>query len=375
MGNPSSPDTSRAERIYDLHGLLEVRIAGDVHPEIVGRIDLQIGAFRVDAGKSSDPPRRLWIGPPTGEASARSASDVETLFHAGHGIPGERFAEPTTRLAVAVTDRGLAVRAGYANVPINVYLQVLLAPLGYSMVHAAAYQSASGTVTVLAGAGGIGKTSVLGYAVRERKLKYLGDDVVILGSSGECLAFPRAFVLKNYHRAEFAEAFRELSLPRWNLQGVTRRLLGNATFVDMAKRMLQKRGVYQKIADLLRLRPYLAMVPPDRLFGKGSMLERGRIGRIAHLDRTTGRRFEVRPIDTKGLVNRLYSIIHYEWKDFLTHLVTLGAMNVVDLPAYCEQVTAALRGAVEHSEALHVCVPEDAPPAALCEFLGRHGFF
>lgn len=181
--------------------------------------------------------------------------------------------------------------------------------------------------------------------------------------------------MKSYHRAEFAEHFRELGLPRWNVHEVTRFLPGNATLVAMAKRMLPKRGLYQKLADLLRLRPYLAIVPADRLFGKGSMLEGGRIGRIAHLDRTTGRRFDLRPIDVETLVNRLYSIIHYEWKDFLTHLVCLGAMNVVDLPTYCEQVIAALRGAAEHSETLQVSVPESAPPAALFEFLDNHGFF
>ena len=243
------------------------------------------------------------------------------------------------------------------------------------MVHAAAYQSSSGTVNVLAGAGGVGKTSVIGYAVRARGLKYLGDDLTILGRSGDCLAFPRAFVLKSYHRAGFAETFRELALPRWNVHGATRFLLSNATLVGMAKRMLHKRGLYQKLADGLRLRPYLAIVPVDRLFGKGSMLEGGRIGRIAHLDRTTGRRFDLRPIDAGTLVNRLYSIIHYEWKDFLTHLVCLGAMNVVDLPTYCEQVVAALRGAAEHSETLQVSVPASAPPAALFEFLDNHGFF
>lgn len=190
MGTPASADMSRADRIYDLHGLVEVTIARDVQPEIVRRIELQIGAFHAVSERSSPPPRRIWIGPYAVRTSERPGSDVEAIFHDGRGIPGKRFEEPGTRLAVASVDRGLVVHAGYSNVPINVYVQVLLAPQGYSMVHAAAYQSSSGTVNVLAGAGGVGKTSVIGYAVRARGLRYLGDELATSAGLGSASRFP-----------------------------------------------------------------------------------------------------------------------------------------------------------------------------------------
>lgn len=375
MKGTLSTNVVRTDRIYDLHGLVEVTIDHDVRAAIVRGIELQIGAFRVPVDRPFGQHRRIWIGPYAARTNERPASGAEAFFHEGRGVPGERFEDPEASLAVARVDRGLAVRADYANVPINLYVQLLLAPQGYSMVHGAAYQSSSGAVNVLAGAGGIGKTSVVGYAARQRGLRYLGDDLVIVGRSGECLAFPRAFVLKAYHREEYAAAFRELNLPRWNLYGIKRFLIDNAPFISVARRILRKTGLYDQIPDLLRAQPFLAAVSPENLFGDGSILLRGQIGRIAHLDRTAGDRFDLRAIDTATLVNRLYSIIHHEWKDSFTHLVSLGAMNVVDLPAYCEQVLGALRGAVAGSETLQVSVPARARPAALFEFLDKHGFF
>jgi hypothetical protein len=363
-------------RCYDVHGLVHVLIEAGVRPEIVREIEFQIGSFRVadgSIGSSSVP--RIILRPYAGRLSTNDADFPEAVFYVCSGIVGASLQDSGSKIAVEKQGNGYAVGADYANVLINLYLQLLIAPQGFSMVHAAAYRNLEGKVTVLAGAGGIGKTAVLGYAVRERGLQHLGDDLVIVSTEGRCLSFPRAFVLKSYHREGYADTFSRLRLPKWNLYSAKRFLVENAPFVGLAKSFLRRSGLYYKVADLLRPQPFLATVRPEDLFGENSVADSGEIGRIAYMDRMQTSRFELRPLDSEVLVNRLFSVIHYEWKDFLTHLISLGSLDVVNLPRYYEQVVIALRGAVEGRELVHVCIPAGATPEQLVRFLDDQGFF
>ena len=174
----------------------------------------------------------------------------------------------------------LRIFADYANVLINLYIQLLIAPQRFTMVHAAAYKVSGGEVNILAGAGGIGKTAVLGYAVRERGLQLLGDDIVVLDSNGQCLAFPRAFVLKSYHLEGYADTFRRLRLPRWNFYSAKRFLIDNARFMGVAKAVLRRTGFYYKVGDWLRPRSFLGTVSPEDLFGKARWPDRRKLGAL-----------------------------------------------------------------------------------------------
>ena len=105
------------------------------------------------------------------------------------------------------------------------------------------------------------------------------------------------------------------------------------------------------------------------------MARSGEIGRIAYLDRVYSSQFGITALNIETCVNRLFAVIHHEWKDFLVHLISLGALDVVDLPSYCEMVMAALRSSVAEKELVYVQVPVDASPAQLVRFLEENRFF
>jgi hypothetical protein len=364
------------ERRYNIHGLAEVVIAPGVRPEIVREIDFQIGSLRIQSQGNVTGGPCVHVRPYTEYKNNEvTGGATEAVFYHCNGAVGTCLTDEAARLCVHRGSNGFTIFADYSNFLINLYLQLLLVPQGYSMVHAAAYKDKVGKVTILAGAGGIGKTAVLGYAVREKGLQHLGDDVVILGSKGECLAFPRAFVLKSYHREGYAETFQRLNLPRWNLYSVKRFLIENAPFVGLTKGLLRKSGLYYKVADLIRPQPFLATISPDQLFGQGSMAKSGEIGRIAYLDRVYSAEFAITALTIDTCVNRLFAVIHHEWKDFLVHLISLGALDVVNLPSYCEKVADTLRLSVAAKELVHVQVPVDASPEQLVRFLESKGFF
>lgn len=360
------------ERRYNIHGLAEVVIAPGVRPEIIREIDFQIGPLRVDLQSEMRHCPIVRIRP-YAEHEKRLSNEAE--FYQCRGGVGSYLTDEAACLSVHRSPEGFTIFADYANVLINLYLQLLLVQQGYSMVHAAAYKNGKGKVTLLAGAGGIGKTAVLGYAVRSKGLQHLGDDVVILGSKGDCLAFPRAFVLKSYHREGYSEVFHRKNLPRWNMFAIKRFLIANAPFVGLGKDLLKKTGLYYTVADFLRPQPHLATVSPEELFGQGSMAQSGEIGRVAYLDRVHGSQFSIAALPLETCVSRIFAVIHYEWKDFLAHLISLGALDVVDLPTYNELAATALRSSLAGKELVYVQVPVDASPEQLVGFLEQNNFF
>ncbi len=361
-----------SERRYNIHGLAEVVIAPDVRPEIIREIEFQIGPMRVQSQDCVRSCPSIHIRP---YEELCSSLATEAAFYQCRGAVGSHLSDDTARLSVHRGPEGITIFADYANILINLYLQLLLVPQGYCMVHAAAYKDSMGKVTLLAGAGGIGKTAVLGHVVRVKGLQHLGDDVVILGTKGDCLAFPRAFVLKSYHREGYTEIFQRLKLRRWDLYVFKRFVIANAPFVGLFKDLLRKVGLYYKVADIVRPQPFLATVSSDELFGQGSMSSSGEIGRIAYLDRVHSSQFDITTLNIETCVNRLFAVIHHEWKDFLVHLISLGALDVVNLPSYCENVVDVLRSSVAGKELVYVQVPVDASAEQLVRFLEQNRFF
>lgn len=364
-------------RRYDIHGLVEVVIGADVRAEVVKEIDFQIGAFYVNgpAEAAAGTPQVLVRPYSAAVEYDTQGGDGDAVFYQSRGAVGKFVRNDDERFFVGRTGTGYVVCADYANFLINLYIQLLLVEQGMTMSHAAAYKASDGHITVLAGAGGIGKTAVLGYAVGERGLQHLGDDIIILDAKGVCRAFPRQFVLKSYHKEIYAEVFKKKRLPSWNAYGFKRFLIENAPFTGVLKKFLKRSGWYYSVANLLRPQPFLATVSPDELFGKGSLVRDGKIGRLVYLDRSFKPEFARYDIDRDVLVNRLFSVIHYEWKDFLTHLVTLGALNVTDLARYMEQSAAVFRQVTANVELIQIDIPVDASPQQLIEYLDQQGFF
>ena len=363
-------------RRYNIHGVIEVVIGADVRIEVIKEIDFQIGAFYVTGPAEAAGPRQVLVRPYSAAIEYdTTGGNGDAVFYQSRGSVGKFVRNEEERFFIGRTDTGYVVCADYANFLINLYIQLLLVEQGMTMTHAAAYKASDGHITVLAGAGGIGKTAVLGHAVGERGLQHLGDDIIILDAKGICRAFPRQFVLKSYHKEIYAEVFKKKRLPSWNAHTLKRFLIDNAPFTGVTKKFLKRTGWYYNVANLLRPQPFLATVSPDELFGEGTLLSDGKIGRVVYLDRSFKTTFASYSVDKEVLVNRLFSVIHYEWKDFMTHLVTLGALNVTNLPRCMEQSIAVFRQATANIELIQVDIPVDASPQQLIEYLDQQGFF
>lgn len=349
---------------YDIHGLVRVTVDPRVGPAVIESIDFQIGAFRALAGSAEagdGRSLRLKVGPYGGDGAHDD------------GDEGPLFVDPEARLAIRRTKCGLSALVHTGNFTINVLIQLLLAEQGASQVHAAGVVDGSGGATLLPGMGGVGKTALAGFLVKERGYRLLGDDLVIAKEDGVCLAVPRAFVLKKYHRKMFPEAFREAGPSAWwrwdfNLGGA---IVANMPFKSVVRKALGRTGAYLAAAKALSvISSGGVVVPISRIFGAESLVGSGAVRRIVYLERSGGD-FRVETARRDEICQRMFAVIHGEFRGSMGTLFDLGADGVVDLATYFACADRAIRRCVESAEVLRLRIPTKASAEELHAFYCR----
>ena len=346
---------------YNVHGLASVNVDVSIGTALVNALEFQLGYFRCDDENDVETSYEINIKPYNHLGHAITTEPF-TAFHLSRGIEGKIVDEPERQLAVEKKANGFTIYSDSPNFLINLYIQLMLSLEGYTMVHAAGYCDASDRATLLAGAGGVGKTALLGHIVKRFGYKNMGDDVVIIGHDEKCLSFPRAFVFKEYHRTVYPEVFRELKIGRWNTYGLKRFVIENAPFLGLTKKLLRRLGLYYSVANSLNLAPYLATVPVEQIFGKNSVSNKGKISRIIFLERFAGDSFILEEILPSSMTRRLFSIIHHEWSVVLEHLFVMGALELVDLPEYWGRVAQIIEKVMEKKTLLTLRIPHTAAP-------------
>lgn len=362
---------------YLVPGIALVTVAGDV-PELVSAgIDFQLGHFALAEGATLPAgPARIDVEP-----YARFAGGPGTVrFHAQLAEPGRLLHAPAARYAVRRTASGFEVFTDTPEVLVVLLLQTLALARGRSFLHAAGWCAADGATTLLPGPGGVGKTALLAAAVQRHGARLLGDDLVLVGAAG-AEAFPRAFVLKDYHREIFPAAFAEAAArgrPRDRWRPVVKFVRENAPFHGLLKALFRRAGRLESASTWLHVHatpPEFHTVPVARLFGAGSVAASGPVRRVVWLERHTGADFHFGPLAADEAVRRSLAVLHHEWADWLRWFSALGAAGLVDLGAHFRDTGAAMHAAFAGAEVSRLQVPEQASPAELERaFAERVGF-
>lgn len=348
---------------YNIHDIVEVLIDPMVGDVLIRAIDFQISYFRKNIESDTTASKRIMIKPYNDISIDRS--DIFHKFHLSRGIQGVSFHDPLSEIFVEKNDGGFTIYSNSPNFLINLYIQILLMENSYSMVHAAAIADAEGHVTLLPGAGGVGKTSLLGSMVEEYGFKYMGDDVIILGKGGNCLSFPRFFVLKEYHRDVYPEIFQKLNIKKRSNLKIKRFIVENAPFTGILKKFLKQRKLYYKVAHSINLSPYLATVSVEEIFGSGTCAQAGNVEKIVFLERYEGTEFKLKDISEDALCRRMFAIIHHEWVAGMQQFFTISAMEIIDLHVYFNKVYEIIKSGISNIPRKMLLIPEDADHKAL----------
>lgn len=347
-------------------------------PELVSAaIGFQLGHFAQPAGMPL----------PTGlplisiEPYARYAGPAGGVyFHSARAETGRLLHAPEARYAVRRNENGFSVFTDTPEVLVVLLLQMLALARGRTFLHAAGWCDSSGAVTLLPGPGGVGKTALLAAAVLRHDSSLLGDDLVLVGAAG-AEAFPRAFVLKDYHRTIFPDAFAAAVTERqrrdfW--RPVVKFLRENAPFHGLLKSAFRRAGRLESASSWLHTRsvtPDFHTVPVARLFGPGKVAASGPVRRVIWLERHAGSDFRHEVLAHEVAVRRSFAVLHHEWADYLRWFCALGALDLVDMGAHFQATQSALRSAFAGAEVSLLQVPECASPDQLEQaFAARAGF-
>lgn len=364
-------------RTYVVPGLATLTVAAEVLELVRDAVEFQLGHFAQPAGvivpadlpRISVEPYRRYTGPAGG-----------VHFHAARTEAGRLLHAPAARYAVCRDENGFSVFTDTPEVLVVLLLQTLALARGRTFLHAAGWCDASGAVTLLPGPGGVGKTALLSAAVLRHGARLLGDDLVLVGAAG-AEAFPRAFVLKDYHRALFPDALAAAATERsrrdlW--RPVVKFLRENAPFHGVLKSIFRRAGRLESASSWLQARavaPECHTVPVARLFGPDKVAAAGPVRRVIWIERHAGADFRLEPLPVDVAVRRSLAVLHHEWADYLRWFSALGAADLVDMGAHFQGTEAALRASFSGAEVCLFQVPERASPDALERaFAERLGF-
>lgn len=362
---------------YQIHDLASVIVEDGVSSSTRRAVEFQLGQFRTD--------ETARVG---GHIDVRGYHRLEwplgvdrERFHLSRGIPGSIIDVPDSHVALQRTSLGWCTYADRGDAMVVRLVQDLALRSGVTFIHAAGVVSPSGRATLFPGAGGVGKTAILGSLVKDHGWRLLGDDVIGLSRGAEAWAFPRPFVLKDYHRDVYPEVFARLGpssgsgrrhlAERWRPR-IIRFLLDNLPLLGVTRLALARVGLHDRARRVMADQhptEHIATVPVAEIFGIEAIASSAPVERIVFLARHEGTEVTVRPLSETELVRRLHAIIHHEWQQYDPVLHVANSLGLLDHAAYTAAVIEVLTDAVAGAEISEVLVPAEMGPSALLDIV------
>jgi hypothetical protein len=352
--------------VYNIHDLVKVIVETSVGPAVIAGIDFQLGGFRHEMNKNIDSmPSKI----PT-LVIRRYTKGIRSI--GGDEKTKPVFDDPKSCLGLLRDEKGLVAYVRTGNFLINLLVQILLVEQRVTQVHAAGVENGSGDVTLFPAEGGVGKTAIAGYLVKECGHRLLGDDILMIGANGESLGIPRAFVLKGYHREVFPEAYRRLGMAgwwRWNFD-LGRVIRENMPLRGLARWAIGRTRAYLLVAQAFSTLSNGAVVPIETIFGKEKIVSGGKVRRVVLLERCS-RRFAVKKADVGEVGRKMFAVIHKEWQSFMSSFFGFGAADVIDIPQYVFHVQDIINCCLAKADVLKLELPQDATGAKLGQFYAK----
>jgi len=295
----------------DLHGLVRVRIETRL-PAKLENLTHHLAEFLSPDALDGTPDVVMLDYGQAPEPSSPMATAGEYLYWEG------LLNLPSQRIAFDLSTTPLRVWCDRLVVPVSLLLHLALLRTGYSFVHAAAV-CFGGRNYLFSGFGGVGKT-VLVASVISAGGRLFGDDMVIVGD-GQVLGYPQDLTVYPYHVPILRLRDRGV------IRGFKRTMYLNWLTDILAPCRSRLARLVLRVLDSLKV-PY-ANVPPKRVFGEMSLIERGVLDEVYFLARTAAesRELLVAPADPVAVADTCTNVLFSEWKGFLGHLYAYSALS------------------------------------------------
>ncbi len=356
---------------YKIHSLVEVRVGEAVRSHVRDSIEFQIGHFKTQEASSDGAAAFIRYEP-----YDRFQGADATEFHMVRGQSGRVLHAPDSRFAIVVNGSGFDVFTDTSEVLVNILIQVIALRRGMTFMHAAGWVDGLGRVTLAPGPGGVGKTALLSAGIMRHKARLLGDDLVLVGVGAKALSFPRAFVLKPYHRSQYPDHYpNAVSARRSCVAPVARFLKANMPFRGLIKDALRRVGRLEPAAVWLNhgfTGDEIYPVPVEKLFGAKCVAEGGEVDRVVYLERWDGSEFIKMAMTTRAVVARGMAVLQHEWVEYGRWFSQLGALELISMPDYFRALECAMTAACNRAEKWLVQVPASTTPEELESWFARN---
>ena len=93
------------------------------------------------------------------------------------------------------------------------------------------------------------------------------------------------------------------------------------------------------------------------------------------MTKTIDNNFLINQTSAHILSNRIMSVIHHEFRDYNNHLLSLGALNVVNYNIYMKNTSEILNDILNNIQLFKLSVPNNSNPADLIDFLIKNNLF
>ncbi|MDD5570023.1 MAG: hypothetical protein PHD97_02595 [Bacteroidales bacterium] len=360
-------------KTYSLFDLVNINIHEEVPDTVIDGIDFQLNYFK-NSENNAPGKSKYVIDIFSFSKFAYERNNKTIINYETEGEYGSFFVDKQNRIAIKKETNGFSIWADDSNFLITQFIQLLLLEENIFFVHSAGVVNPDNKAILFSGAGGVGKTAIIGDLIKNKGYKLLGDDIIGIKSDGTCLPFPRSFIIKEYHKSSYPELFQKLKKNNFQkiISSSKEFIRLNAPFKEVIRNYLIKKGIKNKVTKSWHSIPYMAAVPTETIFGKNSISSGSEVNSCIELVRYSGEELKIIEPKSDYVISRLNSIINFEWNNTYIQFILLGIYGMINLNEYhikCREISSKF---INKSNNLILYIPQKTTPIELSEFINKN---
>jgi hypothetical protein len=364
---------------HNIHNSVVVCISENLNTYLFNSLKHQLHYFQTNSIPQHDSVFKILIYPFT-ECPEDNGTE-ETIFSGTSSCSSGIITVANGKNAFSYSSRNreITLYISADNFDVIPYIQLAFSSIGKSFLHAAAIDFKGDIFIFPSISGGVGKTALIGNLLKANPIfNMLGDDYIIVSSGGEVNAYPKPMFLYDYHSSIFRDTtigvHEQLKIPSLSrkIKLAIKRVIPFRKSLKLFITTFIKNEYFNKI--VLENQPY-AQVLPEKVFGRDRISSSGKLRSIIQLQKYSGDELKMQKSESSGLINSMYSTIHFELREFWDPIYDFGRYDQMDMPEYYSNTRNVITSAVKDISAYTLFVPEKTNKihsVEIAAFISKH---
>lgn len=334
------------ENHYNVHNLVKIRV-NNKNPYLHEELDHSVRYFKVP-------------GPLDGYAMEIGHISQFSLPEGAFNVSGSMFGfrggiyDKKEEYALEVVGDVIRLYVKENNVGINALMEYLLLAKGHTFIHGAgvSYKNAG---IVFPAPPNTGKTTLMAKLRENPRIKFFGDDYVLVSSDGVMRAYPMDFSIHDYHfnfYRELQKAPEGKKIKRMAYEKFLVDLVRNFPIRRQLKHLARLLGY-----DFLKGGEYLK-VPATQLIAREKIGDHVPLRFCVCLNKYNGSELKTERISQEVVIREIIGTLMDEWRKTMPAYHALASFGIIDFADFVGRIKAVLGGALAHLDYYRVYLPE-----------------